>query len=155
MKKLKFIGFISEYNPEIANAIPYKSYFKGNAIEEMYRHKVLEYVKSAIPLAATMRGIKDLASGEFIGSDACCTDGKWVWPDYMMYYLEHKPDYMVEESFLQDLIDNNFTYDKSKLNEEKLNFLLSKQIYGWWFTFKTAYLPSMALIKFKLKKWFR
>lgn len=141
MKNIKLIGFVSEYHPDAPEAQPYKSYFRESDVEDKYRNEVLGYIKNGILFSASMRAIEDLVSGEDVGSDAYYTDGKWIWPEYMIYYLENKPNYIIEDQFVQDLINKGFKYDKSKINEKKLNFFLSKHLYGWWFAFKTFYLP--------------
>ena len=140
MKNIQFTGFISEYHPNIANAMPYKNYFKGRCIEEKYRDKVLDYTKNGILFCPSMRAIEDLLSNKSVGSGSFYTDGKWIWPEYMIYYLKNNPNYHVEDVFIKDLVNKGFKYDKSKINERKLNFFLSKHIDGWWFAFKAFYL---------------
>ncbi|GEN69683.1 hypothetical protein [Chryseobacterium rhizosphaerae] len=114
---MKYIGFIKEYNkiPESFSLNEYKS--KQNYANEE-KEKILHYLKKGDVILTWMGVFLDLDNNNFIGPQIYYTDGEWIWPLYLIYYLEKEIFFDLEEEFTNYLKERK--YKLNILSEEKL-----------------------------------
>lgn len=128
MKQLKFVGFVSEYDTYVIDAVPFKNYLTGGNLDEKLKEKFINYLKQGEIISASMQVILDLHTGKTTGPDIYYTDGVWTWPNHMIYYLENEPLYHVNESFVRDVIERDFKFDKNKINVKEMVRVLKTQM---------------------------
>lgn len=105
--RLTSVGFFKDlpYGNESENRLADSvSKFSGEGYAE-----AISYLKSGVPFVVAPGLSKDRISGKFeiIGPLILLTDGKYVWPSDLAYYLER---YRVElpNDFLCHMRDNNW-----------------------------------------------
>ena len=60
----------------------------ANIPDEMHQ-KIVRYLKSGVTLTWSPGFSEDLLSpGKIIGSDTTLSDGEWIWPNSLTYYVE-------------------------------------------------------------------
>ncbi|WP_029285864.1 hypothetical protein [Pedobacter sp. R20-19] len=114
---MKIIGLIREYNNENNFSIAYKDY-KKNILNDS-KPMILEYLKHrGIAFATTMQIIKslELNNDTTIGGLVYYTDGVWIWPNYLSYYLEFF-DIEISEDFIENINSNNRLPSEIDLDE--------------------------------------
>ncbi|NTE04386.1 hypothetical protein G6M26_06085 [Agrobacterium tumefaciens] len=114
---MKIIGLIREYSNENNLSIAYKDY-KKNILNDS-KPVVLEYLKHrGIAFATTMQIIKslELNNDTTIGGLVYYTDGVWIWPNYLSYYLEFF-DIEISEDFIENINSNNRLPSEIDLDE--------------------------------------
>ena len=116
---MKLTGFIKEYN-DIEGAITLESALHtelGNIVD---RNKVLNYLKGGHFLLGWMGYFFDVETKEPIDPDSYYTDGVWVWPSYLPYYIKKYPNFAINHEFLEYMATKGFKCvidDKFKANE--------------------------------------
>ncbi|WP_289665160.1 hypothetical protein [Flavobacterium panacagri] len=85
---MKLIGVISEYNQELSKK-KFSEYKTG--IEYQNKETILTYLKNGIPIAVTMQIVRSLIKNDnsIIGGISYLTDGYWIWPNYLHFYVEN------------------------------------------------------------------
>lgn len=114
---MKIIGLIREYSNENNFSIAYKDY-KKNILNDS-KPMILEYLKHrGIAFATTMQIIKslELNNDTTIGGLVYYTDGVWIWPNYLSYYLEFF-DIEISEDFIENINSNNRLPSEIDLDE--------------------------------------
>jgi len=104
---MKVIGLISEYCNVTKFSLPYNNYKKRVVSES--KQLILEYLKNeGIPFATTMHIIKSLEinDNKILGGIIYYTDGNWIWPNYLCYYLENF-DIEIPVCFIEYLKEND------------------------------------------------
>ncbi|PSK93129.1 hypothetical protein [Taibaiella chishuiensis] len=108
---MEYTGFIKEYDSTLSNkSIDY--FFNSSDLNIDIVDKVVSYLSHGTSIVSWMHMIYDLYSNEIIGEGhGVDTDGVWFWPSYLPYYLRKYPDFLIENKFLDYLIQKNFSID--------------------------------------------
>lgn len=119
---MQYTGFIKEYDKILAEKnIDY--FFGKKDIDKDLLEMVLNYLSHGVNIVSWMHIIYDLRSNEIIGEGhGIETDGFWFWPSYLPYYLKKYPNFIIEDNFLNYLINKNFAIDwsESKIDIDKM-----------------------------------
>ncbi|MDC8098673.1 hypothetical protein [Chryseobacterium rhizosphaerae] len=121
---MKYIGFIKEYNKvtESFSLSEYKS--KQNYTNEE-KANIVHYLKKGDIILTWMGVFLDLDNNNFIGPQIYYTDGEWVWPSYLIYYLEKEIFFDLKEEFTNYLKEKKYKLNiisKEKLREMEYDF---------------------------------
>lgn len=132
---MKYFGFVKEHdNCKISNSIT------DLIIDDIPIHKkqkeVLEYLKKGV-LAVPQMGCVDDAMNPLFGTDdyndnsfiayyACYTDGIWLWPQYIIEYIEKYPHIKLDANFVKHVIKNK---DKKIIVSEKERSKIEEEYY--------------------------
>ena len=87
---MKYIGFIKEYD-KISEALSLDIYI--NSYGDNYdidRKKLIDYLKNGEVVLSWMGVFTDFENNNYISPHMYYTDGKWIWPSYLIYYLKKK-----------------------------------------------------------------
>lgn len=128
---MKYIGFIKEHN-NIKEAIPFEKAIGGEFYEESTLAKIIEYLNSGVLLLSWMGYFTDFRTNGLIAPDSYFTDGIWVWPSHLPYYLKKHPNMILDKDFIEYLsskqfkmnFENEFLKHKTELEKDfrdKLN----------------------------------
>lgn len=129
---MKLVGFIYEYNP-IPSAVPIKSISKNNGNSAIDLDKIVQYLNAGELVFGWMGYFQDFETKAWIAPDSYVTDGDWVWPSYLPYYLQKGFDSLLDIHFLDHIQQKNFKIDlgpeltnAAKVLEKELSDLLTK-----------------------------
>ena len=103
MEKLKFSGFIKEYGLEKIACKPFIDY-KISRINFFERNLILRYLRNGYTISSIMMSPFSLIEGrekENIGGLRILTDGQYIWPSYISYYVANH--YELDTSFLNHI----------------------------------------------------
>ena len=104
---MKFVGFISEHESSVIKV--------GDQLNELLRNKavrcrdkerILHYLQNNTLLIAFLHNIFDDSSS--IGPYIIYTDGKWIWPNYLSYYLKKFAYFHLPNEFIEDMVARNY-----------------------------------------------
>jgi len=126
MIKLKYIGFIKEHDDNIAESLSFNDITRSvqaNDLQELL--KIVDYLERGPLLLAWMNYTYDLKTNLPIGPNSFHTDGVWVWPSYLSYYLTKFPHYPINREFVDHLYFQNFKTEK--IDKEDMA-LLAEQV---------------------------
>ena len=75
---------------------------------------ICRYLRNGIVLAACGEVVTDVLHPEngVIGTPDDVTDGKWIWPAELVYYVE-KYDLKLDDAFVDYMMKNNWTISDS------------------------------------------
>lgn len=98
---MRFVGFIREYN-DIEEAKFLQEVIKChvNRIDVL---EIINYLKEGILAFAWMGYFVDIETKALIAPDSYFTDGLWVWPAYLPYYLSKYPGMHLDYDFVEYL----------------------------------------------------
>lgn len=118
---MKIIGFISEHN-DMPGSMPFASYIEmsSQALSSEKLHKVINYLETGPIVLAWMNFINDLETGEPAVPNGYHSDGQFVWPSYLAYYIKKHRAFPIDESFLEAIRSSNYvppTLSKNKALE--------------------------------------
>ncbi len=118
---MKYIGFIKEYN-NISEAIPLEELVNSSSSSTASAQQVLKYLNRGILILGWMGYFIDFKTKQIIAPDSYYTDGIWVWPSYLPYYLNKFPSLQLGNEFLNYLIEKNYEFriDEDFLNSKKI-----------------------------------
>jgi hypothetical protein len=114
---MKYIGFVKEYN-NIKEASSLEELISEKTLDTGETEKVIDYLKQGKLLLAWMGYFIDIKSKELIAPDSYYSDGIWVWPAYLPYYL-NKYKMKLDQEFLDHIRDNNFVIEVSEQFNKK------------------------------------
>ncbi|MCS4304940.1 hypothetical protein [Chryseobacterium sp. BIGb0232] len=123
---MKYIGFIKEYDT-IPEALELEAYRNAEIYNSVNKNKILDYLKNGEVALAWMGVFINVESQDFIGPQIYYTDGNWIWPSYLIYYLENDKNFCLENNFEEYLQENNFISQKipkDKLTEIENDFIM-------------------------------
>lgn len=109
---MKFVGIISDYETGLVKiGRPLKelqderltAVIKANALWE----RVLNYLNSGRLVFAFLHYVYN-EQNEPIAPLSFYSDGKWVWPSYLSYYITHGYYSLLPDDFIKDITSNNF-----------------------------------------------
>jgi hypothetical protein len=103
---MKYVGFIKEYNI-IDSAKPLHDVIKYHDDRPDYLD-IINYLKDGILAFAWMGYFVDIETKALIATDSYFTDGLWVWPAYLPYYLSKYPDMHLDHDFVEYLRLKNY-----------------------------------------------
>lgn len=120
---MKFIGFVTEHGDD-----PFAKKLDFYLSEKKFtpqRDIIIAYLKNG-KLCVPFMGIAQDEDENDIGYIAVDTDGEWLWPEYLINYLEKYPNFKIEEEFVEHVLKNK---DKEiKVTEEEIS-KLEKEFY--------------------------
>lgn len=97
--KMKYIGFIKEYNNiEGARSLQEVIEYCRDRADTL---KIIEYLKEGTLAFAWMGYFSDVQTRALIAPDSYYTDGFWVWPAYLQYYLSKYPEMYLDYEFVE------------------------------------------------------
>ena len=114
---MKIIGLIEEHSNRNKFSQPYKEFRKG--IFNSSKLQILDYLNQGVLFATTMQVVSSLEANDktIIGGIAYYTDGKWIWPNYLVYYLTKYdieiPKYFVDSTKEIGNINNKIDVEKA------------------------------------------
>lgn len=104
---MKLVGFIYEYN-QIPSSVPINSVSKDKFNIAIDLDAIIQYLNSGQIVIGWMGYFIDIESKEPIAPDSYLTDGDWVWPSYLSYYLQKGFYSLLDMDFLDHIQRNNF-----------------------------------------------
>ena len=107
LNKMKLIGFIKEHN-SIKEAVSLDDLFTSTSESNDNVEGIIKYLNSGVLLMGWMGYFIDVKTKKLIAPDSYFTDGRWVWPSYLPYYLEMYPSMKIDPDFLAHLKNRNF-----------------------------------------------
>lgn len=106
---LKYIGFIQEYN-NIPEALSYTDMFDNHNNNSDIIIKIINYLDEGILVCGCPGVIMDLNNENILSPDAYFTDGIYIWPSYLSYYLVSYPNFKISEEFVNYLLKKEFKF---------------------------------------------
>lgn len=97
---MRYIGFIKEYD-NIPESFSLNSYRKQKDDDEI--ENIVNYLKSGNIALSWMGVFIDIENKNFIAPQIYYTDGEWIWPAYLIYYLERDKSFNLEKEFIDSL----------------------------------------------------
>lgn len=118
---MKLIGFIKEHN-NIIEAQKYSSINITSIISQVDINLIIDYLNNGELVFGWMGYFMDIDNGDLISPDSYYTDGIYIWPAYLPYYLKKGLNYLINQEFLYHVSNNNYKIDKTLINSDvKLN----------------------------------
>lgn len=130
---MKYLGFIKEYNN-----IPESNYLNiyrdiQNNYDSEFKRKIINYLKNGNIALSWMGVFIDIEDNSFIAPQIYYTDGEWIWPSYLIYYLEKDSEFGLTESFVNYLEEKEFVYKEiTKKELSKIENDFSKKLEKYW-----------------------
>lgn len=104
---MKLVGFIYEYNP-IPSSLPINSISKDKFNSDIDLDTIIQYLNSGKIVIGWMGYFFDTETRQPIAPDSYLTDGVWVWPSYLPYYLLKGFYGLLDIGFLDHIQQNSF-----------------------------------------------
>jgi len=116
---IKFIGFIEKHNSKV-----YESRKLSDLIGEKKKPKkrieIITYLEKGEIVISWMGYFEDNETGDILSPDCYYTDGNYIWPSYLIYYLKKYPNFKLEKQFIDYLEKSNFLFPSVSKNKIKL-----------------------------------
>ena len=122
LNKMKLTGFIKEYN-SIKEAVSLNDLFTNTFESNDNVEGIIKYLNSGVLLMGWMGYFIDVKTKKLIAPDSYYTDGIWVWPSYLPYYLEMYPSMEIDPDFMAHLKNRNFELMVDERFESQKNML--------------------------------
>lgn len=109
---MKLLGFIKEYD-NLKESIDLDEFLNSVSQKAIDIEKAIQYLEKGALVLGWMGYVTDVKTKQLIAPDAYYTDGVWVWPTYLPYYLKQFPSVYINEDFVEYLVarDYNFLND--------------------------------------------
>ncbi|MFP3599262.1 hypothetical protein [Chryseobacterium sp. SIMBA_029] len=120
---MKYIGFIKEYN-NIPESFPLSTYRNQNGSNKEIE-SIINYLKNGNIALSWMGVFIDAENKNFIAPQIYYTDGEWIWPSYLVYYLERDKFFDLGKEFMDNLKEKKYIPKvilKEELSEIENNF---------------------------------
>lgn len=120
---MKLVGFIKKHDDhDFSKSL---NDYLLDGYETPNRNEILEFLKKGQLCLAWMEWIFDDDENDTsIGPNGYYTDGEWVWPNYLSYYLLKHSNFKIEQSFIDYVLENQ---DESvDLTEEQISKIEKK-----------------------------
>jgi hypothetical protein len=136
---MKVIGMLKAYDNGADDSRFLAEYLGEEKIDKELLLKIIRYLKEGKPVVGLMEWWFDFedygdsySEGEgfnddieddsddnarSIGGAGYYTDGKWVWAEYLVYFLEKYPNFKLDNEFLSDLKILN--YEMPQISKER------------------------------------
>lgn len=113
--KLKKVGFFKELEYGDENGVSLKKIINNSP--EKDEDKIINYLDSAMIIYVTAGIVCDILdeSKGIIGTLEILTDGEWMWPSDLSYYIAHYHA-RLDKEFVDHVRKNNWTINKDKIN---------------------------------------
>lgn len=98
---MRYIGFIKEYD-NIPESFSLNSYRKQNDNNKEIE-SIISYLKNGNIALSWMGVFIDVENKNFIAPQIYYTDGEWIWPAYLIYYLERDKFFNLGKEFIDSL----------------------------------------------------
>jgi hypothetical protein len=109
---MKYLGFIKEHN-NIIEAVFYNELIDGeDYLDQKSLEIVIQYLSNGVIVLGWMNYFVDLKTKDLIAPNSFYTDGEYIWPSYLSYYLKKHPNLKIDKSFLNFIL---FKSDKIKI----------------------------------------
>jgi hypothetical protein len=101
------VGFIKEYDP-IAEAVALDELINNPLEIDKDIKKIITYLSGGELVLGLMGYFVDFKTNQKIDPMGYYTDGIWVWPSYIVYYLKKYPHMSLDLAFISHVKSNNF-----------------------------------------------
>jgi len=120
---MKLIGFLKKHDDYSFSKVI--NNYVSEEIETSNREDIINHLKKGKLCLAWMEWLFDDDDDETsIGANGYYTDGVWVWPNYLIYYLEKHPNFKLDQEFIDYVVKN--IDEEINLGEEDINKIESK-----------------------------
>jgi len=92
---------------------------------KVYKDEICRYLRNGFVLAACGSVVKDIIHPEkgIVGSPDDLTDGTWIWPADLAYYVENY-DLKLDDAFIKHMIENSWSVsDDISIDEDNLQVI--------------------------------
>lgn len=130
LSEMKLVGFIKEHN-FIKEAVSLNELISNSSESYANIEDVIKYLNSGALLLAWMGYFIDEKTKKLIAPDSYFTDGIWIWPSYLPYYLGLYPSMKIDPNFLTHLESVNFQFKldvKFEIHKKQLEYQLSQKL---------------------------
>jgi len=103
---IKFVGIIKEHENFRMRIGRYIKDLTASTEKEDYLDNVVFYLEHGVRVFAFLEEVFD--GNIFIAPLVFYTDGKWIWPSYLPYYLKRGYWSLLSEEFINDVFKTKF-----------------------------------------------
>lgn len=116
---MKTIGFIKPHDKH--DEAKYLSEYLEDSYENNDKEALLNYLKKGVLCIDWMEWLFEDESDDAvsIGANTCSTDGVWIWPNYLEFYLNKYSNFRLDQEFMDYVIENQ-NKEVSVSNEENI-----------------------------------
>jgi len=119
---MKYIGFVREIT-NIEESVTLSELPNASVdYDEETLKQIKNYLDSGVCIFGWMGYSEDPLTKQPIAPDGFFTDGKWVWPNYLYYYIE-KYSMEVNPDFILDMQSAKFKFNPSNTLRSSLGKL--------------------------------
>lgn len=117
---MKTVGFIKEHD-KVKGAIPFAEFLTNRRFPERVISSLSAYLKKGTLIAGWMSHLRALDDIEEVipSGSGYFSDGYYIWPGYLVYYLGKYQTARLDAGFLEYVLDNE---------HQEMNILSSKEI---------------------------
>ncbi|MDR6194953.1 hypothetical protein [Siphonobacter sp. SORGH_AS_0500] len=105
---MKFIGFITEHDL-IEEAKTFQEYLTQGQKEESLMRQLINHLENGAIVLSWLGYSFDVVDNALIAPNAYYTDGTFVWPGYLSYYLSKYPTFNLDK----EIINQVLTYERT------------------------------------------
>jgi hypothetical protein len=128
---MKLTGFIREHSHHIKTNLNIIPFDQIRCIEYNDKEKILHYLKNGVPISVTMMLLHSVIPEEknkVIGGLVILTDGEWIWPNYIEYYVSNI-NLELEDGFINYIRHKNYNVPNVRQEiRNKANDLIDRLI---------------------------
>lgn len=136
---MKYVGLIKEYN-NVKEATMLQDAL-GNVDNTDVMPAIIRYLGDGVLVLAFMGYIQDFETKALIAPHGYDTDGIWVWPSYLPYYLKKYPNFKLDVDFVKHATTNKIDDDlRNKLINDRSK--IEKEIKTVLFKEKDSFVPT-------------
>ena len=123
---MKLIGFIKEHHSNIGKL--YDHYLENEShLKSDQRLKLINYFDQGITFFGWMHYLYHIGTDNVFLPDSFMTDGEFIWPAYLSYYLRNDAKFNLSADIYDGIISNSYSFDKSNFDETAtVNWFLEK-----------------------------
>lgn len=114
---MKFVGIIKEHEGglvKIGTSINNLTILDNPPLEHL--DKIVSYLENGKRVISFLHEVFDGKTS--LGALSYLTDGKWIWPSYLAYYLKRGYKSLLDNEFIKDVVKNDFIIPP--LNNEEM-----------------------------------
>jgi hypothetical protein len=117
---MKLVGFVAKHEKKIlGTTIDYNSNDEPKKrITGEIKSSVLKYLAAGKYIFGVTLAIQD-ENGKYISPYIVYSDGEWLWPAYLPYYIESGNRVNLPVEFLQHVKRNNFEFPELTMSQEE------------------------------------
>jgi hypothetical protein len=120
---MEFVGLLKDHEPgliKIGQNLSDIADLEKGQIEDI--ENINSYLRQGTVVIPFLHSVFD-AEGNFIGPLIIYTDGKWIWPSYLSYYLLRGYRSLLSDLFIADMRIQNYIpplLEKERLEEVEM-----------------------------------